>query len=305
MHDYKAQTGSRGADESHGSVVHDAGFSFEPATESTEQQPIQAPTQAQALQGLGTQFDHSNTILDHFETKDGRHLTNHDPEFIATWLRKNQEESADREDALFIPIDQRLRIMTSANIYEELHRAGLRDEELERITIALCQRGKRSMQRIFAILCMLALPTEIRAFMEAKLYDRHLPFTFKEYRVYRKTVQGQRQLGDPIALFQDTPWQLHLQDGFAMYQIQVCAPFFQLSWAAKDPIFHYSLKDSLILPFMRIEDPADDVPENPIANLFTIQGGTSMVQKVKIHPSHHNADPEVVSIIPKSDMHSH
>jgi hypothetical protein len=122
VRDYNAPNGSRWAvDESHGSVVYDAGFSFEPAIDTADQ----PPSQTQALQGLGTQFDHSDTILDHFFTKEGKKVTNADPEFIATWLRNKREEPGDREDSHFIPINQRMRVMTYRNIYEELLRAGM------------------------------------------------------------------------------------------------------------------------------------------------------------------------------------
>jgi hypothetical protein len=265
--------------------------SFEPAIDTAGP----APTQTQTLQGLGTQFVDKNAILDHFVTKEGVKLTNENHDFIAMWLRNTQEQSADREDALFIPIDQRLRIMTYANIYEELHRAGLRGKEQEQITSALCRRKKDSMQRIFAILCMLAWPQQITAFMDAQLLDSHLPFTFKGNLVYRKPAQGQQQLGAPIRLFQTPEWRPHLRDGFALYQRQVCAPFFRLSWTADHPISHYLLKDSLVLPFMRVERPADEIQNNRAAALFLVQGGNSVVHKVKIHSSHHNPNPDPVS----------
>lgn len=296
MRKHKGQNGlGRSLAESHGSVVHDAGFSFEPIIDIAED----TPNQAQALQGLGTQFDHNNSTLDHFTTTEGEKITNQDPDFIATWLRNKQQVSADREDAKFIPIDQRLRIMTNENIYEELLRAGFHDEDLDMITLALCRRGKDSMQRIFAILCMLGWPFQIKAFMEAEILDRHLPFTFKGGLAYHQNLEDQKQLGAHIQVFQESRWRPHQQDSFDMYQRQICAPFFQLSWTAKDDIFHYSLKDSLVLPFMRVDPPVDDVQDNPFANLITFQGGTSIVHKVKIHPSHHNPDLDTVSGYPK------
>jgi hypothetical protein len=292
VRDYNATNSSRWAvDESHGSVVYDAGFSFEPAIDIADQ----PPSQTQALQGLGTQFDHSDTILDHFFTKEGKKVTNQDPEFIATWLRNKREEPGDREDSHFIPINQRMRVMTYGNIYEELLRAGMPEEELVEVTLALCRRRKDSMQRIFAILCMLDSPIQIRTFMEERIFDKHLPFSFREGSVYRRTSQDQSRFDDPIRVFQGSFWKAHLKDTFDMYQKQMSAPFFQLSWTANETIFHYSLKDSLVLPFMRVESPVDDTQNSPLAALLTFQGGTSIVRKVKIHPAHHTPDPDIVS----------
>jgi hypothetical protein len=292
VRDYIAQNGLRWpVDKSHGSVVYDAGFSFEPAVDIAEQ----PPNQTEVLQGLGTQFDPSDTILDHFFTKEGKKVTNQDPDFISTWLRNKREEPGDREDSHFIPIDQLMRVMSYANIYAELSRAGISEEELPETTVALCRRRKHSVQRIFAILCMLDSSVQIKSFMEEGVFDKHLPFAFKEGLVYRRTSQDQPGFESPIRVFQGIFWKAHLQDAFDMYQKQVSAPFFQLSWTANETIFHYSLKDSLVLPFMRVEAPVDDTQNIPLAALLTFQGGTSIVRKVKIHSAHHTPDPEIVS----------
>lgn len=268
------------------SIVRDAGYSFE----SSEDVPQIPPEQDHALKGLGTQFDFDHLGSSHTLVNGA---SDQEPHFLETWLRGKRVASAERRSAPFLPIDQLEQIMTFEHIYIELYRAGLR-ENLATTTTLLCQRRKKSRQRIFAILCMLQLPTEIVKFIHTEIYDEDLPFLFKNNMVYRETPGAPDKVETPITLFQSSPWQPHIRESFERYQGQLSAPIFKLSWTKVDKVLHFPLKDQLVLPFMHVETNTED---SELETLLRHYGGTSTVRRVKIHPAHHNARSTMVGHI--------
>lgn len=251
------------------SVVKDAGYSLGPS-EKADERP---PQHTFDLTGLGTQFEasvgpypNSPELIDDLET----------------WIRKNRVSYPERRH-IFLPIDQLERCMTSQNIRHELvHSGGCPD--LEDITRTLCQRDKASRQRIFAILCMLNMSTQITEFVREDIFDTDLPFILKDDIMYRTTDQEAAKSMRRIQLFQGPAWSALLRETFDEYQGQIAAPIFKFSWLVEEKVKHFTLKSQLVLPFMYVADPKG-------GDLGSIQfeGGTSVVRKTKIHPAHFNA----------------
>ncbi|KAF2823104.1 kinase-like protein, partial [Ophiobolus disseminans] len=264
------------------SVVRDAGYSFE-SSESALERP---PEQEQALKGLGTQFDPQTSGLDHSIWGDAAYQKTH---FLETWLRSKIVPSAERRDLPFLPIDQLELIMTYKNISRELQQAGLH-EDIKATTTLLCQRRKKSRQRIFAILCMLQLPAQIVDFIRAGIFDEDLPFTFKNSLVYRERTSETKKVETPLSLFEAPCWKPHVRESFERYQAQVSAPIFKLSWTKGEKVLHFLLKDQLVLPFMPVKDTSGD---GELEIFLRHYGGTSTVRKVKIHPAHFNPCPKM------------
>lgn len=262
------------------SVIRDAGYSLELSDIAEDRPPEEFD-----LTGLGSQFGSGDVDPSKsFET------TDHEPNYLEKEIRRKRVESAEREDLVFLPIDELERIMTYENIYQELQRAGL-TSSLHETTVSLCRRGKLSRQRIFAILCMLQLPALITQFEGEGIFDGDLPFIFEPSAVFRETLIGSERAWKEIPLFQGPSWQpLHLES-FDRYQYQVAAPIFKLSWRAGEKVLHFALRDRLVLPFMHAEDTS---ALGELGTTIRREGGTSIVRRVKIHKAHFNASPDTV-----------
>lgn len=269
------------------SIVRDAGYSLE-LSDIAKDRP---PEQSFDLTGLGTQFDPNNTT---------RSESFNDIENLNEWFRNKRVPSAERSNWMFLPIDQLERSMTRENIHRELYRAGVR-EEINAITNCLCRRGKESRQRIFAILCMLEIPAQIGNFLREGIFDRDLPFTFKNDKVYREVVTKSKRVKKIIPLFQSPTWKPIHRESFDKHQGELSAPIFKLSWAVGEKVLHFPLKDQLVLPFMRVEDT---LKIGGLGTSIQRQGGTSIVRMVKIHPAHYNAPPDTVSAKTTQDHES-
>lgn len=239
------------------SVVKDAGYSLD-LSDKADERP---PERDYELAGLGTQFE----VDDESE----------ELEMCIRRLRVVERKN------IFLPIDGLERCMTADNIRRELERAG-GCPHMEETTKALCQRGKTSMQRIFAILCMLDMSTYIFAFIQEGLLDTDLPFVFESDVVFGTASEGSTKPPKIIALFRNAVWTARLREFFDEYQRQLTAPIFKFSWLAHEKVLHFPLNGQLVLPFVYIADTK-------------FEGGTSVVRKVKIHPAHYNAPKEVVS----------
>jgi hypothetical protein len=260
------------------SVIKDAGYSLDPSDKADER----PPEQNIELTGLGTQFD-SNDV--------SRPDSANSIKDLEAWIR-NKRVSYPERRKIFLPIDQLERCMTRNNILQELYRVNV-SGDIDTITSALCQRGKRSRQRIFAILCMLGMSAYIHEFLREEIFDTHLPFIFKNDKVYREFEDSHgKQREIQIELFQSVHWRAMLRESFEEYQGQLSAPIFKLSWLANDKVRHFPLKDQLVLPFMYIRDTSK--PDELGADI-QCEGGTSVVRKVKIHPAHYNAPQNIVS----------
>jgi hypothetical protein len=231
------------------------------------------------------EFDHSiigswRLIFDYAEIQD-----------LEAWIRRKRVSYGSRR-SIFLPIDQLEKCMTWGNIRQELCRNNV-DGDVDSTTLALCQRGRNSRQRIFAILCMLGMSARITDFLREEIFDTHLPFIFRYDKVYREFKENHAEQREvQIELFQSAHWRAMFRESFEDYQGQLLAPIFKLSWHANDEVRHFSLKDQLVLPFEYIRDTSklDELGAD-----IQSEGGTSVVRKVKIHPAHYNTPQNIVS----------
>jgi hypothetical protein len=259
------------------SVIRDAGYSLDPS-DTADERPSDHKIE---LTGLGTQFDaarpdSAKSIKD-----------------LESWIRNRRVSYTERRK-IFLPIDQLERCMTWDNIRQELYRTKM-SGDIDSTALTLCQRGRDSRQRIFAILCMLEMSAYIDEFLREKIFDTHLPFIFKNDMVYREVYYSRGDRREvQIMLFQSDHWRAMLRESFEEYQGQLSAPIFKLSWLANDKVRHFPLKDQLVLPFMYVRDTSKP---DELGTDIQCEGGTSVVRKVKIHPAHYNAPQNTVSQI--------
>lgn len=257
------------------SVVKDAGYSLDPSEKAAERPPEPVID----LTGFGAQFE---------PQKEPRSISAEFIDDLELWIRRNRVTYPGKRH-LFLPIDQLEKCMTPGNIRHELQRAG-GCHDIRGTTLLLCKRDRESRQRIFAILCMLGVSSEITGFVREGILDTDLPFAFKDDAMYWKANQQVPEHTTRIDLFQGSAWSPLLRESFDEYQGQIAAPIFKFSWLATEKVKHFDLKSELVLPFRHIADPKLD-------ELVTIQceGGTSVVHKIKIHPAHFNAPKHLVS----------
>lgn len=265
-------------------VVRDAGYSLE-IYDQAEGRP---PEQSLDLTGLGTQFD-----SEHGSRPNSANAI----EDLAAWIRTKRVESAVSRRQ-FLPIDQLERCMTQDNIERQLHHDGVRERhKLKDYTAALLQRGSRSRQRIFALLCLIELSPQIGEFIRANIFDTDLPFIFRNDVVCRHVIEDSKSHEKILLLLDTVIWRPLRSESFETHQGQISAPIFKLTWAANEKVLHFSLKDELVLPFMEVRETSRD---GVFDTTTQFEGGTSVVRKVKIHPAHYNAPPNTVS----SDSHN-
>lgn len=241
------------------SIVKDAGYSLAPSDKADER----PPERSYEVAWVGTQFE-----------------ADEETEELEARIRRLRVSYVEKKH-IFLPIDELERCMTADNIRRELNRAG-GCYQIEDTTKALCQRGKESIQRIFAILCMLDMSTYIGVFLREGIFDTDLPFLFEDDVVFRTVPEGSTKRAEPIAIFKDAVWTARLREFFDEYQRQLTAPIFKFSWLAHEKVLHFPLNSQLVLPFVHIADTE-------------FEGGTSVVRKVKIHPAHYNVPKGVVS----------
>jgi hypothetical protein len=261
-----------------GDLVSDAGYSLEPFDKSEDIHYEQSSD----LVGFGTQFDSGN------EERPNSAIAIED---LEAWIREKREDSAEPRSP-FLPVDQLERCMTWGNVQRHLHQAGI-DEELEHYTAALLQLGKKSRQRIFAILCMIGLSAQIGEFIHAGIYDTDLPFKFKNDTVFRDAHKDSGLDKEPLLTLRPEFWKPMHREFFESYQGQLSPPILKLSWTATEKVLHFSLKDQVVLPFMETKDTSKG---DELETTIQREGGTSVVRKVKIHHAHYNAPSSTVSI---------
>ncbi|EPE33277.1 Protein kinase-like (PK-like) [Glarea lozoyensis ATCC 20868] len=205
-------------------------------------------------------------------------------------IRSSLRKSAGRDGGKdFLPIGSLHRILTRSRIRQEVAKefSGSQDE-LENLvgeiwdiystsSSPFVQSRKTTRLRIFAILSLIGKTNEIKAFVEAGLYDSHLPFVLfnssdgcPQLALPNETDQNPTNL---IELFATWPeWAI---ESFAEKQVQLLSPYFQLSTSKHSEVLHYDFGAKIILPYIE-KDPTRR------------RGGFGEVFRVKIHPECHN-----------------
>ncbi|KAJ4295595.1 hypothetical protein N0V90_007608 [Kalmusia sp. IMI 367209] len=259
-------------------VVRDGGLSLE----FSERNDDRSRVDPDELVAIGAHFDDAET------------LASTDRDLLDFQIRKRRIAEG-RNGQLFLPGNELGHLINLSNIIKELKIAERQRETGKRDvgSIALqiwnpitTRKSEASRQRIFAILCLLREAAEIVSFIEEGIYDHDLPFIFKadpSDDVYRKVDFESTE--KPILLFRSKLWIPSLRESFDMYQWQMLAPVFNLSYDYDQKVLHYDLKDQTILPFMK-----DNFEDNDIGVSQTLwsEGGLSFVRRVKIHQAHFN-----------------
>jgi hypothetical protein len=207
-------------------------------------------------------------------------------------LRAARLESVDKKK--FLPLDRMDEIVTPSNIKQALESCIFGAEHSldtlvrqiwcsVKITQASKGKTKTNRKRIFAILVRSNMLSAIVDVIAEDIYDADLPFVFDVNDVvFRHGADGEAP--KIIKFFQDeSKWGYRKRDLFETFQKEMTAPYFKLSWQPKKQVHHLTLAPTVVLPF--VEETTEDFRSTRFEDF---SGGTATVQKVQIHPAHHN-----------------
>ncbi|KAI0448673.1 kinase-like protein [Xylaria acuta] len=185
------------------------------------------------------------------------------------------------EGAIFIPNIELGKLLTRNTISELIMSmtnlsAGELDHELAALVDQIDPTNpgnqNNSRKRIFAILIMMGIPSSIIHFVNAGIWDRHLPFQCR-HNPSDGQLEYTKDDGSlatcPLQCFEYDHGKQHL---FQAYQWEYMAPTFTFT---DGKIHQYQIQHNTPLPFT--EEIA--VP---------IRGGNSQVSRVVIHQGHHD-----------------
>lgn len=211
-------------------------------------------------------------------------------------LLRAHEESA--EDRRFLPLGKLRALVTPASVEEELRKHNLDAslaEDICRVRTYTDEHHRlkdTTCQKIFAILVLIGNVKLIGDFLDERVYDGHLPLTEVP------TEQGNLAL-IRHGLTQMPSINYKLQEGqgcwtqanithFETRQWNVSAPFFSQATDLPEKVHFYSLTSKDILPFIpRMESSRRHPYEPPRKRSYQVCGNSS-VDRVRIHPDHHN-----------------
>jgi hypothetical protein len=202
-------------------------------------------------------------------------------------------QSTRKEQGEFLPKGLLCTLINTQSVAQELDQQ-LSDihtpEEISRYAERICseteveRRGKlkiKSFRKIFALLVLVEATKFILQFLEEDVSDIDLPLTLVKYKgidgLCRRNTTGQ-DAGEPLKCLRRPKWSTTKLRLFEYYQWKVLAPFFFQD--ENGDVKHYKLNDQHILPFMALDDMAEEDAER--------EGGFGRVQMVGIHPDHHN-----------------
>jgi len=203
-------------------------------------------------------------------------------------------EAAGQEPKCFLPLDKLNALITLSSIKAELQRERYKLDEDEQVLTSIAQqvlevqnvqdKGPRkkgsSRRRIFGVLVMLQRADAIRQMIAEGLYDSDLPFQFMNLGVFRRADDCTQSFS--IRFFRD--WNFVARGMFEMYQFQMAAPHFVLSWHPGYPVYHYRIPSSNVLPFISDQ------------SMGATKLGYSRLSKVAIHNAHFEYLPKQVRV---------
>ncbi|KAM7212536.1 Protein kinase-like domain containing protein [Rhypophila decipiens] len=202
-------------------------------------------------------------------TEEPSHVDNEESDYtdLKSLLEAAMVEAADGRGSRFLPVNELGRLLSEHNV-----RRALLAEFPDLPTSTLIQvleatrTGvplKMSLKKIFAITALLGRPGDAVKFLKAGIYDSALPLppeSSKSASLYSLPR---------VAI-----------DEFLEMQWRVLAPYFSISPGSQQGLYHFTLDDEVILPFVSDEHTSKEA----------IRGGFGEVFQVKIHPAHHNFD---------------
>jgi len=167
----------------------------------------------------------------------------------------------------FLPIDSQKRLITHANVRNELLSLDYIKDTLEQDIDTIVKEAPK----LFAVLAILGMQKYIKKFLDEKINDGDLPFLEVKTKPSSTGIRlnlGNRH-GEPITAMKN----MSNMDTTVVYNMQwrVLAPVFDT------PGKHYDLKDDCILPF---------VEDNEYDGAGWKSGGFSDVWMIRIHYAH-------------------
>ncbi|KAH7385336.1 kinase-like domain-containing protein [Phaeosphaeria sp. MPI-PUGE-AT-0046c] len=199
--------------------------------------------------------------------------------------RRNQGE--------FLPKRMLCSLVNTTSVAEELSHTfadDLKPEEIASKAEEICsetevtRRGRpkiKSFRKIFALLVIIEATKSILQFLEEDISDLDLPLKLVKWRgidgLCRRESASQDE-GVPLECLRRPQWSLNKLRNFEYYQWRLLAPFFYQDKSSD--VKHYKLNDHHILPFIPLDDMADEDTER--------EGGFGRVILVDIHSDHHN-----------------
>ncbi|KAK4110324.1 kinase-like protein [Canariomyces notabilis] len=164
----------------------------------------------------------------------------------------------------FIPISDIERCLSEENVQDVL-RQEIPRANLDELTKRIC--GVPSRRRLFAILVLGNKTSCIKCLIDSDIDDSDLPFVIVSQASSSESVYT--RTGKRIKCFDD--WDDSEIEWLLGQQHAVACPFFDLG---SGDLFFYDLPNDAVLPFVEAE--------------LAGEGGEAKVQKVLIHPAHHN-----------------
>jgi hypothetical protein len=167
----------------------------------------------------------------------------------------------------FLPIDSQKRLITHANVRNELVMLDCMKDMLEQDIDTIV----KDASKLFAILAILGKQNYIKKFLDEKINDGDLPLVEVKTKPLSTGIRldlGNRH-GEPITAMKDMS-DIGTTD---VYSKQWCVlpPVFDTPWK------HYDLKDDCILPFVEDNEYNGDGRKS---------GGFSDVWTIRIHYAH-------------------
>lgn len=165
------------------------------------------------------------------------------------------------------------------------------EEDIDRYAEQICNeievtkdgRTKiKSFRKVFALLVVIECTKYILQLLKDDVSDLDLPLTMvvkndKILGLCRKD-EVSRNAGIPLKCLRRPQWSVTKLRDFAREQWRFSAPFFAQD--LDSDVKHYKLDDKHILPFIDLDDMAEDDTER--------EGGFGRVMLVDIHPDHHD-----------------
>lgn len=189
---------------------------------------------------------------------------------IKSRLNKALQQDLQNDKERFLPNGDLIRICNHSAVREDLIiEHGYHEEEAESYANYICTNPARE---IFSVLVLINYVHLFPAFVQAKLVDTNLPFTWNEGRTelfYRKDKQ-KRQVD-----FLNTQRHAEVMREFYSKQWWVHVPFLDWDESKHKEAQPFRFHKGTVLPWTEV-----GVPDTT--------GGYGVVEKVKIHKDHHS-----------------
>lgn len=193
-------------------------------------------------------------------------------------LRSSYVRSSGQKNAVFIPVDKIDAFICPPNVRRQLAFSTILDSAAidERVSHMCGPRDSRENRRkIFAILVLVEMETEITGFIAANICDYDLPLELQYHSHGSPSSQSLvlERTGHQPGFVGN--WKDSAKELFDRYQWIVNSPCLLIGRGRK--VLHYDLAHQTILPFTKGGESQG-----------SRNGGFGTVSRVEIHSAHHN-----------------